>query len=132
PPDLPRLLRPAWYSCDEAARVRDEDSSCHPCGFRRRRRISERAVARVSAFGIAGNRRGSCRRSDGERIGGDCRALVPRRTVFCLFVPPQETDPLGLAGRKSDWSCFRPVVVCRLGLRLDLRQGIGAAIYLGG
>ena len=64
------------------------------------------------------NDRSARRRFDGDGLGDGCRNLVFRWTVFCVCVPPEKTEPCGFASSKPGWPRSRPMVVCRLGLRL--------------
>ncbi len=52
--------------------------------------------------------------------------------LFCISVPPPEAELGGRPGREPRWARSARMVVCGLGLRLDVRQGFRAALHLGG
>src|SRR5215831_3140708 len=116
PANFPCLLWPCGYTSDKAPGLCHEGSSCRPCCSRDLGRISQRAVACISAFGIAIDGRGARGQPDRDELGGDCGTSIPCRTLFRIFVPPQKTEALGVTGRESPRSRSRPMVVCGLGL----------------
>ena len=70
--------------------------------------------------------------SDRDSLRGHRRISVPDRPLLCLSVPPPEAKPGGRSGREPRRTHAARMVVCGLGLRLDLRQSFCAALRLGG